>query len=302
MDFQTVIYIAVLAGMRVIQAINNKVSSNSIHNNRQLFLFVGYQNAVSALLGLGLLFFVGMQQLQMQTFVLATLMGLMLTANALANTEALKISICVFTSVIANAGGLVIPAVAGIFLFQQPMNLFQWLGVGIVLLGAYLTLPPSTQEEQRRFRRKDIRKTVLLSVIFFSNGMMPVIQTWFAVKTNGSVAMFTFVQFLTSAAATLLIGLRMKTVSAAGQPIRNPESKKLAVSGFLLALAVFVTSQLVTILTKTIPSAVLFPSLVAMTLLITALVGRVFFREKVTARIGLGLLICMIGVVLTNLK
>ena len=295
MDFQTVIYIAVLAGMRVIQAINNKVSSNSIHNNRQLFLFVGYQNAVSALLGLGLLFFVGMQQLQMQTFVLATLMGLMLTANALANTEALKISTCVFTSVIANAGGLVIPAVAGIFLFQ-------WLGVGIVLLGAYLTLPPSTQEEQRRFRRKDIRKTVLLSVIFFSNGMMPVIQTWFAVKTNGSVAMFTFVQFLTSAAATLLIGLRMKTVSAAGQPIRNPESKKLAVSGFLLALAVFVTSQLVTILTKTIPSAVLFPSLVAMTLLITALVGRVFFREKVTARIGLGLLICMIGVVLTNLK
>ena len=83
---------------------------------------------------------------------------------------------------------------------------------------------------------------------------------------------------------------------------RRPQllSKKLYLFGALLAAAIFTINLLVTVLARTVESVVLFTVSSAMSIIITSVVGAVFFKEKLTLRNIFGIVLGIGAVLIIN--
>ena len=77
-------------------------------------------------------------------------------------------------------------------------------------------------------------------------------------------------------------------------------SKILLICGLILALAVFVINMLVTELGKYISSAILFSVSYAIGIVITILVGVIFYKEKITIKNIIGIILCVGALTLIN--
>jgi multidrug transporter EmrE-like cation transporter len=81
----------------------------------------------------------------------------------------------------------------------------------------------------------------------------------------------------------------------------QPLSKNLLICGVLLAFVLFAVNLLVTSLAKTVPSAVLFTVSYAISIGITILVGRVFYKEKLTWKNGIGVILGVSAIIVINI-
>ena len=80
----------------------------------------------------------------------------------------------------------------------------------------------------------------------------------------------------------------------------KPLSKVLLICGAFLAFAVFVVNMLVTELGKTVESAILFSVSYAISIIITILVGALYYKEKITWKNALGIVLCVGSLAIIN--
>ena len=126
---------------------------------------------------------------------------------------------------------------------------------------------------------------------------------------NGSIAVYSFLMFALNA-IILYVGYGISSLVKNNkvEPLKTGlEEKKscllpkaLLVCGFILAFAVFVINMLVTELGKYINSAILFSISYAIGIVITILVGAVFYKEKITVRNIIGIVLCVGALALIN--
>ena len=74
----------------------------------------------------------------------------------------------------------------------------------------------------------------------------------------------------------------------------------LLVCGFILAFAVFVVNMLVTELGKSVDSAILFSVSYAISIIITILVGVIYYKEKITFKNVIGVVLCVGALAIIN--
>lgn len=87
-----------------------------------------------------------------------------------------------------------------------------------------------------------------------------------------------------------------KTYSSQPQEIKKdvaPLSKILLICGLALAFAIFIINMLVTELGKSVDSAILFSVSNAISIIITILVGAIYYKEKITLKNIVGILLCV---------
>ena len=77
-------------------------------------------------------------------------------------------------------------------------------------------------------------------------------------------------------------------------------SKTLLLCGLILAFAVFVINMLVTELGKSVDSAILFSVSYAISIIITILVGSIYYKEKITFKNVIGVLLCVGALAIIN--
>ena len=143
----------------------------------------------------------------------------------------------------------------------------------------------------------------MLVLSFITNGLIMVVQKYFALLVpDRNEAMYSFLTFGINAvmlyACMMFTDLKSKKDDA-GRRINQIKklSKILLVCGAVLALALFMINILVTMLASKISSAILFTVSSALSIVITALVGTLVFKEKLTVKnyigIVLGFLACV---------
>ncbi len=137
-----------------------------------------------------------------------------------------------------------------------------------------------------------------------------VAQKAFAVVVpNGSVAAYSFLMFALNA-IILYVGygisslVKNNKVKTLENEVEEKQSctlpKVLLVCGLILAFAIFVINMLVTELGKHISSAILFSVSYAIGIVITILVGAIFYKEKITIRNIIGIVLCVGALALIN--
>lgn len=293
-------YIGVVLLMRVFQCLFNKYNAKLVPKTVVAYLkYTIFYLGVAGVCAV-LLFLVdataGVAFLPEIAFY-AVFSGIGLAVACCCSLYALTAGTVVLDSLFATAG-LLVPSVAGIFLFDEPLSLWQWLFVGVFMVGAYLLVGGS-----RAVYGKFSGKTLLALILsLLANGLTMLMQTAFSRNVpGGSVSLFSVLSF---AAGVVLLGAvlpvmclrnRRATVETGKMP------KKALLFAFFLGVIVFVINQLATVSAGMISPVILFAFINGGATLISALVGRIVFKERFTVSGAIGLALGVVALIFIKL-
>ena len=310
-----VLSFAAIAVMRVVQKVCTKKVSNNVEGNI-LFRYGGYYQLLSTLFSLIALAIVGFYGFNWQTLLCAFGTSVFLAIELFSGIEALK-GCSLIVSQMFTVGALFIPCLLGIFLFDEPMSVWQWVGLAIFMVAMYFMVSPAkVNGEVEKSGKISVRTLIMLIIGLISSGGTMVVQKAFSVLVpNGNVAAYSFLMFAFSSAVLYFAYFILSYIQTRKEKTLEPTErateekseakwkplpKVLLVCGAFLAFAVFVINMLVTELGKTVESAILFSVSYAISILITILVGAIYYKEKVTWKNVIGIVLCIGSLAIIN--
>lgn len=298
----------VIAIMRVVQKVCSKKVSNAVEG-KVFFHYGGYYNLLSALFALIALCFVGFYGFNdLPTLLCALGTAVFMAIELFAGIEALK-GCSLIVSQMFSVGALFIPCLLGIFLFDEPMTVWQWVGLALFMVSMYfLIAPPKNKEENSPKQKLSVKTLVMLILSLLAGGFVMVLQKVFAVLVpDGNVATYSFLMFALNAlmlyVCYAVLAFKRRGAENAVKTERGwkPLSKVLLICGAFLALAVFAINQLVTTMAESVPSAILYTVSYAISILITLLVSVFYYKEKITWKNVVGIVLCLGSILIINL-
>ncbi len=300
-----------VAVMRVAQKICSKQVSNEV-KGKTFFHYGGYYNLLSAAFSFITLCMSGFSGFDLPTVLCALATAICLAVELFAGIEALK-GTTLLVSQMFGVGALFIPCIVGIFFFDEPVSIWQWLGLLSFGVAMYFMLMPTDSKgaDKAEIRSKiSFRTIVMLIVSLLAGGGTMVAQKAFGkLVPNGNTATYSFLMFALNAlmlyACYLGIFLtdRKNRASGAAEPASKEKqslSKTLLLCGLILAFAVFMVNMLVTELGKYVDSAILFSVSYAISIVITILVGAAYYKEKITWKHCVGVVLCVGALAIIN--
>jgi drug/metabolite transporter (DMT)-like permease len=279
-----------------------------------MFHYCGYYQLLAAMFALITVSVVGFYGFNFLTVVCALVTALCLTAQMFAGIIALRGCTLVVSQMI-GAGSLVIPCIFGALFLNEPMSIWDWVGLSVFLVSIYfLVSQPKSMENQEKVGKMSLKTVIALAVCLFAEGFTMVFQKIFALRVpNGNESMYSLLMFAMNAVILYTIYLVVSIVAKnkasknvlhidekAKPKTLQPLSKKLLICGVLLSFALFAVNLLVTTLAKTIPSAVLFTASYAISIGITILVSTLIYKEKLTWKNGIGIVLGLFAIIIIN--
>ncbi len=311
-----VLFFAIIAGCRVIQGFTGKKSSMLVKGTQNVFAYNAFRGLIST--AFALLYVVilndysGFDNAPTVLYALGT--SVFLAMTTIISLIILK-SVPVTLSELFASGGVFLPCILGIFVFDEPVEYYQWIGLGLFLAAVFCLVYDGKAKE----KKKRITPTILLLLVCsaIANGMVMYFQKCFAKYVeNGNTAVYSFYMFLFNGVlsvlcvAALLAYDKFKEkgteLPAALEGEEKPKkegllSRTLVICGVLAALAVFFVNLLVTMMAKEISSVILFPVSITISMVICILVDVFAFKEKFNAMKIVGLVVGFAAMLLLNL-
>ena len=274
------VYIGVVLVMRIFQSLLNKYNANQVP--RTAFAYLKYTLFYLGVAGVcaGILFLLDKPEAIArvpETAFYAVFSGVGLAVACCCSLYALTAGTVVLDSLFATAG-LLVPSVAGIFLFNEVLSVWQWFFVAVFMVGAYF-LVGGSRTVYGRFSGKTLLALVLS---LLANGLTMLMQTAFSRNVvGGSVSLFSVLSFFSG---VVLLGLALPAVSSLGRAKAGTDAipKKALLFAFFLGVIVFVINQLATVSAGMISPVILFAFINGGATIISALVGLVVFKERLT--------------------
>lgn len=295
----------VMALMRVVQKVCSKKVSNAVEG-KIFFHYGGYYNLMSALFSLITLAIVGFYGFDLLTGLCALATALCLSVELFASIEALK-GASLIVNQMFSVGALFIPCIVGIFIFNEPMSVWQWIGLALFAVAMYFMVAQTKVKEKKMSSKISVKTVVMLILTLIAGGGTMVAQKAFAIIVpNGNVATYSFLMFALNAIILyscygIMYFRKGKKVAVIGEKTEKKTlSKVLLLCGLILAFAVFLINILVTELGKSVDSAILFSVSYAISILITILVGAIYYKEKITPKNVIGILLCVGALAMIN--
>ncbi len=294
------IILASILLLRVVQSVCGKSCSKLMpEGSHRIIKYMSLRMGISALAAIVLLAFGGnviedLVSMPLLGWILSLFTGVCLTSVTILSLLVMKRASIVLTS-LSGMAGLLVPTIAGIFLYNQPVKTGQWLGI-LILFTATFFLSSSSQKTNGKINFKTV---LMLLAYMLSNGTIMLLQTMYKTYVpNGNVSLYSFLQFAIPSVVMLIIScvwsLKVK------QPIPKSDNKLLGFTVFAAA-ALFGISQISTIASSIIPVAVLFPISDGGSMVISALVAAVVFKEKFTVKSACGVIIGIVGIIMIKL-
>ena len=286
------LYITIILLCRIVQPLFSKPRSDMISGLRMFLGYSVFKNFVCSVFGLCLVLLSGAAlQADLLTIAIAVFSGLSMSVASYAGVLALKSGTIALNAMFSSAG-LIVPCIAGIFMFNAPLSILQWCGLGVFLISSWL-LTSDAQKTCQTFRPKTIL-VLLLSLL--SNGSTMLAQQLFThFRPNGNISLFSLLSFGIVGLFMLILFIctgSRKQESA----VRLPG--KLLFCGVFLAAALFVINQLSTAATAVVEPVVLFSFITCGGTIIGAIIAHLFFNEKITLRKALGIAVGILSLII----
>lgn len=307
--WQIVLFFVILGVMRVVQKVCSKKVSNQIEGNTY-FHYGGYYQLLSAVFSLIMLFIVGFHGFNGTMMLCAAGTAAFIALALFTEIEALKGSSLIVGQMF-QAGALFIPCLFGNFFIEgQKMNVWQWLGLCVFMVAMYLMVSQGGKKDEKDKKKKTSLKTIIMLILMLlgEGGTMVVQNAFGNLVQDGNTAMYSFLMFAINALVLyicyLVQALFFKKPKMAqtenGETIKEkskekalkPLSKTLLICGAFLAFALFMINVLVTELTAAVVPALLFSLSSAIAIIVTMLVGRFVYGEKMSVRNVIGIVLC----------
>ena len=289
-----VLYFFIIALMNVTGSNFNRRASRLIDGNSKLFHYLAYYNLVATVAGLIGVAAVGFYGFDTFTLLCSISLGVLLVIDQFAKLFTVRVCTLPLMTTFSTAG-TIIPCIVGVFLFNEPMSVWQWIGIAAFILAAFLMISGS----KASFGKITLKSFLLLFVMFVCAGVEALVQKLFAVKKpDGNVFLFSMLSFAVN--AVLLYGVTLFSAIGKKDTLRLLD-KKLYAYGAVLAISLLVVSTLVTIIARTVPSGVLFPITSTLSFAASMAVGAIAFKEKITVQNVTGMALAIGAIVIISL-
>lgn len=192
--------------------------------------------------------------------------------------------------------GVSIPITLGFVFFEEKVSLTQWLGLLILVLATLLMVSYSNTIKVKM----SARALGLLLLCGVASGLADFSQKWF-VKTTPAVptSVFNLYTYFFCAAFVLLVLLFSKGKTSDATPSPFP-LRRVFPFVLVMAICLFANSYFKTQAAKTLDAAMLYPLSQGASLILSTLMSVFFFKEKLTLKGALGILLSFLGLIVIN--
>ncbi len=291
----TVLYIFIIMIMRVLQSLYSKKAAVLLPNGIKPYVSYVFISKLFASLFAILLIVISMDLggINMQAVLIASCSGISLAIGSLCGVKALSGGTIALNSMFGTAG-MIIPVILGIFFFNENVSFVQWICIAVLFVAMFM-LVSDTKNVMKGFEWKTL---IYLIGSFLSNGIVMFCQKLFGfLQPDGNVTMFSMLTFLIPTAVLAIVLPFIKNERGeSGEKVKMP--KMVILYAAVLAFAVFMIQQLVTLLTPVMSSAVLFTLVNGGATVIATAVGALVYKEKITLKSGLGVVIGIVTLIL----
>ncbi|MEG2380143.1 MAG: hypothetical protein RSB38_00410 [Oscillospiraceae bacterium] len=288
------ILIGIVLAMKGVQGYFTKKLSGELTQKVTYVTYLAFNMLLSSLFA-GVLLLVGKGNLHIDSMMLwcSIICGISIAVCMVANLMALKEGAIVLVQVFAMAG-ILVPCISGSFLFGEKVSILQFIGIGILIISTLLLM----QYNKSIYGKLTPKTIFLLLITLISNGTTMLAQKMFAFYVpSGNVSMFSFLQFIIP---TIVLALLIKPIAKQeGLKVKIP-SKNVFIFGSILAVAILTVSQLSTVVSKALPSVLVFPIVNGGGLILTTILAATCFKEKLSVKSSLGLILAIISLVIIN--
>ena len=281
---------------RVIQYTFLKRTSTKIEGRTQLLTYTAFQYLISAVLSIFLLSdFKRIFSVSPVGMAISVLGGSAMFCSSLCSMTALKNGVQLVLSSLFSSMSILIPTVASVFLFQEAMSIWQMVGVVALLYAAYLLLGIT----RATYQNFSLKGSLLLLGLFLADGLTMLAQKCYPYyEPMADTVVYTFLAFGTAFVLTAVMsGVDMVKEKT---NVFRVLHKDLVVGGSVLATMLFAIMYLGVLAVPLVSAVVLYSLVAGGTLIIAFLVGAIIFKEPVTRRNIIGLLISVLALVLIN--
>lgn len=191
--------------------------------------------------------------------------------------------------------GVLIPLIASNFFFNEVIKPTQWLGVAVLLVAVGVMCSYNNSIKAK------ITPTsfVLLIICGIANGIADFSQKLFTkCVPDGSVAVFNFYTYVFAA---LILFASFAATSKTEPTDDKSDIKKIFGYILIMAFCLFANSYFKTIASRYLSAVLLYPLNQGCSLILSAIMTSVLFKEKITTKAVIGILTAFIGLLIINL-
>lgn len=290
------IFLIIILLLRVPQNFSSKKTSGLVTNSQSYFLYGTYSYTLAGLIAFVMLLFDGMSGFNLPAVGISALGAVSLAVSLFCSIEALKSGVMVLAAM-AGSAGLLLPCIAGIFMFNEPMKSMQFIGIALLIFSGWLLIGYS-KEQTGSFTPRTL---LLLIGSMLSNGSVMLAQKMFSkYLPDTSVSIFSFLTFGLIGIG-MFIGLVPSLLSQSGRAKIAAVPKPVFLYGTISSIILLAINQLATLAGRNVPSAIMFPINDGGATIITAITAAIFFKEKLTVRSVCGLILGIGSLIVINL-
>ena len=290
------IFLIIILLLRVPQNFSSKKTSGLVTNLQSYFLYGTYSYTLAGLIAFVMLLFDGMLGFSLPAVGISALGAVSLAVSLFCSIEALKSGVMVLAAM-AGSAGLLLPCIAGIFMFNEPMKPMQFIGIALLIFSGWLLIGYS-KEQIGSFTPRTL---LLLIGSMVSNGSVMLAQKMFSkYLPDTSVSIFSFLTFGLIGIG-MFIGLVPSLLSQSGRAKIAAVPKPVFLYGTISSIILLAINQLATLAGRNVPSAIMFPINDGGATIITAITAAIFFKEKLTVRSVCGLILGIGSLIVINL-
>ena len=190
--------------------------------------------------------------------------------------------------------GVLVPIILGGALFNENVKITQWLGIAVLIASVSIMCSYNNSIKDKLTRSS----VIILIICGVANGITDFSQKLFVKRFSDiSISVFNFYTYVFSAITLIICYL---IINQKQEKTEKPIFKKLLGYIILMAVCLFANSYFKTVAAQYLDSVLLYPLNQGAALIISTAMSVILFREKLTIKCILGLIIAFIGLLMIN--
>ncbi len=192
--------------------------------------------------------------------------------------------------------GVIVPLIGSNILFNEGVKPSQWAGLLLLFVAVFIMCSYNNSiKEKIKFS-----SFILLEVCGVSNGISDLSQKVFVEYSNGeiSVSVFNFYTYLF--ATIMLFILHIASANKYKNIKTDSKIKSILLYIFVMSICLFATSYFKTKAASVLPATQIYPLCQGGGLVLSSLMATIFFKEKLTAKGILGIILSFLALIIIN--
>ncbi len=262
--------------LRIAQSAMNKKTSAYTDTLMRNLKFGAMFELAAAFFSAAYLLIAGVDGIDLLLVICSVVTGVGFVAELFTALAAMRKAPLVLCSLCALGGAIVIPSIIGIFLFDEPLSVSQWIGVILFFIAAYLLSPKPETRSETSF----VKAVPILATNFLINGFLGTVGKYYAVKAiNPNPALYSCWSYAT---ATLIFVILLVAFRRSQQTEKESVPKSIVTFAVALGATCASIIFLNTYLSRFIPIVVVSTVPNAVCIAGSLFAGYLLFKEKIT--------------------